>query len=85
MLIERKGSAKLSEIGKKIIKGIYCVNSFKNCEKILNDICINNKDILLEQRKEITNSILRKTKNASENIIKELEKLFSDKEVINEK
>lgn len=83
--LERKGSAKLSPIGKKIVKGIYRVNNFSECASILKRLDTPNQDTLKEKRIEITDSILRKTKFASANIIKELEKLFANCEVVNEK
>ena len=43
------------------------------------------RDEMLEKRKEITDSILRKTTNASANIVAELEKLFTSYGVVNEK
>ena len=83
--LERQDSAKLSEIGKEIIKGIYRVKDFNELVNTLKKLNENNEDELKEKRIEITNSILRKTTNASANIVKELEKLFLDSEVVNEK
>jgi len=74
--LERKDSTKLSAIGQEVIKGIYRVTSFEECEKLINTLGKTNNDKLLEIRTNITNSILRKTKNSSANIVKELEKLL---------
>ena len=59
------------------MKGIYRAFSFNECKKTLEYLYNNDSDRLLEKRKEITKNILRKTENASANIIVELEKLFA--------
>jgi len=74
--LDRKDSTKLSLLGKEIMKGIYRAFSFNECKKILEYLYNNDNDRLSEQRKEITKNILRKTQNASANIVNELEKLF---------
>lgn len=78
--LDRWDSNKLSIIGKRIIKGIYRAYSFKKCQNILEKLLKTEKDELFDIRKEITETILRKTKNASANIVKELEKVFTNNE-----
>lgn len=74
--LDRLFSTKLSSLGKAILKGVYRVYSFKECCKVLEYLYNSPNDRLLEKRQEITNNILRKTRSASANIVKELEKLF---------
>ena len=83
--LERKDSVKLSKLGQEIVKGIYRVSNFDECVTILEKLDNPNQDELKEKRKEITDSILRKTTNASANIVAELEKLFIDSGVVDEK
>ena len=83
--LERKDSVKLSKLGQEIVKGIYCASNFDECVNILKKLDKPNQDELKEKRKEITDSILRKTTNASANIVAELEKLFTSYGVVNEK
>lgn len=83
--LERKDSVKLSKLGQEIIKGIYRASNFDECVNILKKLDKPNQDELKEKRKEITDSILRKTTNASANIVAELEKLFTNYGVVDEK
>lgn len=73
--IERHGSQKISPLGKELLKGIYRVKKFEELYCCLAQLENKNGDVLLEKRKELTEKILRKEKNASANIIKELEKI----------
>ena len=83
--LERKDSAKLSPLGQEIIKGIYRARNFKECINILKKLDNPNQDELKEKRIEITNSILRKTTNASANIVAVMEKLCLTRETKDEK
>lgn len=75
--LDRWDSTKLSDVGKKIIKGIYQVYSFKEFESVFKKLEKVEKDELFDKRKEITETILRKTPNSCANIVKVLEKLFN--------
>ena len=84
--LERKDSTKLSPLGEEIIKGIYRTESFNDLEKLIKRLgSSDEQDFLKEKRKEITSTILRKTNNASKNIVDELEKTFINNEVYSEK
>ena len=74
--LDRWDSTKLSEVGKKIIKGIYRVYSFKEFVSVFKKLEKFEKDELFDKRKEITDTILRKIPNSCANIVKELEKLL---------
>ena len=74
--LERKGGTKLSELGQDIIQGIYRVRKFKDFKKSFDEVMNKNNDELLNKRKEITENIIRKTKNASKNIVQDLEKII---------
>ena len=74
--LERKNSTKLSELGQEIVQGIYRIGKFEDFRKTFDELMTKNNDMLLNKRKEITDNIIRKTKNASGNIVLELEKLL---------
>ena len=83
--LERYGSQKISPLGKTLLKGIYRVHSFEGLYCCLSQLKNKNGDVLFKKRLELTETILRKEKNASVNIVKELKKILINNEVINEK
>lgn len=76
--LERSRSQKISPLGKILLKGMYRIRNFNKLYSLLTTLKNENEDNLLEQRKELTNNILRRTKNASLNIVKALEKICEE-------
>jgi len=80
--LERKDSIKFSSVGKEIVKGVYRVQRFEELYCCLSQLKNKNGDVLFKKRIELTETILRKEKNACANIVKELEKNLINNEVI---
>ena len=74
--LERSKRDNMSNLGKEILKGIYRVYNFKELNKVFNQLIVEDKDPLKEIREDINVRIAGKGKNASLNIVKELESLF---------
>ena len=74
--LERKGSVKVSDLGKHFLEGMYRARNIKELEETIFHLENVPGDNLLPIRKSLVRDVLRNIPNASGNIVEELEKLF---------